>query len=156
MRSTMVSNVSSLLHFTTPSKYCERCRSACVTVISRLLYVFSAARFCNQATIRCGYPEPINALFIATSFSGMSDFPCSSVAYFHHGLGVHLSVMRPLAEGLVLLMLAVCSPNPMPTSVASFPVRKDRAQSSSNLVLRNTPIFPELRNHAWRAWGRLC
>lgn len=48
--STMVSSLSSLLHFTTPSKYCERCWSAWVTVISRLLYVFSAARFCNKVT----------------------------------------------------------------------------------------------------------
>lgn len=54
--STMVSRMSSLLHFTTPSKYCERCWSAWVTVISRLLYVFSAARFCNKVTESVIYP----------------------------------------------------------------------------------------------------
>lgn len=47
--STMVSRVSCRLHFITPSKYCERCFSASVTLVSRLLYVFSAARFCAQA-----------------------------------------------------------------------------------------------------------
>lgn len=41
----MVSRVSSLLHVSTPSKYWERCCKALVTVTSRLLYVFSAARF---------------------------------------------------------------------------------------------------------------
>lgn len=43
--STMVSIVSILWHFTTPSKYWERCFRACVTVMSRLLYAFSAAKF---------------------------------------------------------------------------------------------------------------
>lgn len=47
--STMVSRVSCRLHFITPSKYCERCFSASVTLVSRLLYVFSAARFCTQS-----------------------------------------------------------------------------------------------------------
>lgn len=41
----MVSIVSILWHFMTPSKYWERCFRACVTVMSRLLYVFSAAKF---------------------------------------------------------------------------------------------------------------
>lgn len=35
--STMVSRVSCRLHFITPSKYCERCFSASVTLMSRLL-----------------------------------------------------------------------------------------------------------------------
>jgi len=45
IRSTIVSSISNLLHFMTPSKYCDLCISACVTLMSRLLYVFSAARF---------------------------------------------------------------------------------------------------------------
>lgn len=46
----MASRVSCLLHVSTPSKYCERCCKALVTVTSRLLYVFSAARFCKKTS----------------------------------------------------------------------------------------------------------
>lgn len=42
----MASRVSLARQVSTPSKYCERCWSALVTVMSRLLYVFSAAKFC--------------------------------------------------------------------------------------------------------------
>lgn len=41
----MASSVSVRLQVRTPSKYWERCCRALVTVTSRLLYVFSAARF---------------------------------------------------------------------------------------------------------------
>lgn len=47
----MASRVSCRLQVSTPSKYCERCFSALVTVKSRLLYVFSAARFYTNRSL---------------------------------------------------------------------------------------------------------
>lgn len=42
--------VSSRLHFETPSNQVLRCSLACLSVISKLLYVFSAAKFCLTET----------------------------------------------------------------------------------------------------------
>lgn len=56
----MVSIVSILWHFMTPSKYWERCLRAWVTVMSRLLYVFSAARFCTQANSCESSTQPLS------------------------------------------------------------------------------------------------
>lgn len=44
---------SNFLQVCTPSNHSFRCSFACLRVTSRLLYVFSAARFCKQKREKC-------------------------------------------------------------------------------------------------------
>lgn len=65
----MASSFSSARQVRTPSKYWERCWSALVTVISRLLYVFSAARFFqNKNTFKKNVQFNIANIYLCSSY----------------------------------------------------------------------------------------